>query len=166
MVYKCKVCGQEEKTKKTMTQHIKEKHMNKVSESEKHSKWYYIIGGIFGGIATGFILIRILIYFFITWLFGGYIPSYSALDTALFLIAAIYSIIFVKILSYSRDKQSEGLKWFGIGGLGLLAGLFINWIIWLAMGKSKGSKYMVFFIAWFIFTFLSYLILIAEAGVS
>ena len=113
MVYKCKVCGQEEKTKKTMTQHIKEKHMNKVSESEKHSKWYYIIGGIFGGIATGFILIRILIYFFITWLFGGYIPSYGALDTALFLISAIYSIIFVKILSYSRDKQSEGLKWFG-----------------------------------------------------
>ena len=166
MVYKCKVCGQEEKTKKAMTQHIKEKHINKVIRSEKHSKWYYIIGGLFGGIAMGFILIRILIYFFITWLFGGYIPSYSALDTTLFLIAAIYSIIFVKILSYSRDKQSEGLKWFGIGGLGLLAGLFINWIIWLAMGKNKGSKYLVFFIAWFIFTFLSYLIFIAEAGVS
>ena len=164
MAYECKVCGQKERTKKTMTQHIEEKHMNKVNESEKHSRWYYIIGGIFGGIATSYILIRILIYFFISWLFGGYLPSYTELYTALFLIAAIYSIIFVKILSYGRDKQSEGLKWFGIGGLGLLPGLFINWIIWQAAGKGKGSRYLTFFIAWFIFTFLAYIIFIAEAS--
>jgi hypothetical protein len=158
------VCGKEEKTKKAMVEHIKEKHKDKANEPEKHSKWYYIVGGIFGGIATSYILVSILIYFFITWLFGGYPPSYGALDTSLFLIAAIYSIIFVKVLSYGRDKQSEGLKWFGIGGLGLLPGLFINWIIWLAKGKSNGSKYLVFFIAWFIFTLLAYFIFIAEAG--
>ncbi|MEM3661657.1 MAG: hypothetical protein QXG73_02420 [Candidatus Micrarchaeaceae archaeon] len=166
MVYKCKVCGLEEKTKKAMVRHIKEEHMKKVDKLEKHSKGYYIIGGIFGGFATAYILIYVLTYLlarFTDWLFGGYVPA-GALNSISFLVAAIYATVFVKVLTYSRDKQSEGLKWFGVGGLGLLPGLFINWIIWRAAEKGKGSRYLVFFIAWFIFTFLAYFIFIAEVS--
>ena len=131
MVYKCKICGGEEKTKKAMTQHIKEEHIKKTNESEKHSKWYYIMGGLFGGIATAYFLIYALTYSlarFTVWLFGGYAPS-GALNSILFLVAVIYAIVFVKVLAYGRDKQSEGLKWFGIGGFGLLLGLFINSVV-------------------------------------
>ena len=85
------------------------------------------------GLFFGYILVYVLSY-----LFGHLITG------------VIYATLFVWLLNKSRDEKDESAKWVGIGGLGLILGLFINWIICLADGKDKTIKYAVSILAWVI----------------
>ncbi|MCL4374216.1 hypothetical protein M1367_05100 [Candidatus Marsarchaeota archaeon] len=145
---------------KAMAQH--NKHINTANLPKKHWAGYYFLE-FAGGLIVALFLIYALSYSLArvaAWLLGY--AAYGAIDDILFLVAAIYSIVFVKILTYGRDKQSDLWKWFGIGGLGLLLGLFIDWIVRKASTNNLNTKYGVFLIAWLITTFIAYAIFIVE----
>ncbi len=137
--YKCKICGYEVHTKKDLAKHIRKKHVNaNYKKKQGHS-----ILGFAGGLISGYALVISLEYIL------GYLIA-----------GMIYAVIFIWVLNKGRDKKDRTLKWLGIGGLGLLLGLFINYIIWKGEGRSNVIKYSLSFVAWLIiimiFVIISY----------
>ncbi len=102
-------------------------------------------------------------------LVAGIFLGYIAVYALAFLLGAVISIlIYATFLVYlandANDKNDRFLRGFVIGGLGILLGFFINWIVGLARGRSTGYKFIVSLVSWIIIVGIFMAIVYAEAS--
>ena len=127
--FKCKSCGYKSKTEVTMQIHVKEKHIG-------FSGWGFGLG-----IVLGYGLIFVVAYLF------GYIIALAA-----------SGFVFIRLIEYSQKRNDRFLRGVSIGGLGILLGFLLYWIIEQGAKKTKGYKLVVFTISWLIFMVIGFII--------
>lgn len=130
-----------------------EEHPKKTTKKKADKKsqelWNVSGWGIVLGIVLGYAFVIL-----VSWLLG-------------YLIAlAIYAIIFILLVGYSQEHQDRFLKGVAIGGLGLILGAIIYWIISLGSKRTTGYKLIVSVASWLIIMTIGVVITAATGGLS